>query len=238
MDADEDFLLVDVREPNEYEIVSIPGSVLIPKGDILSGEALASLPKDKPIVLHCKSGARSAEALAALNGRIRRRRACRRRRARLGQAGRSEPAVLLIAPRRRRRGAEPATPAAGPEGPRRTGTFSSASAEPGGGQPVRTASSSACSAAVVATAVSNGSESGWQDRPGRRHRAGQDVVVGLLVDAGAAEDRRVAVAVEGEQPGPARRRRRPLVVRARALSGLYRADEQQRVGRPSVQGPA
>jgi adenylyltransferase/sulfurtransferase len=61
-----DFLLVDVREPAEYEIVRIPGSVLIPKGDILSGEALASLPQDKQIVLHCKSGVRSAEALAAL----------------------------------------------------------------------------------------------------------------------------------------------------------------------------
>jgi len=61
-----DFLLVDVREPAEYEIVRIPGSVLIPKGQILSGEALASLPQDKQIVLHCKSGARSAEALAAL----------------------------------------------------------------------------------------------------------------------------------------------------------------------------
>jgi sulfur-carrier protein adenylyltransferase/sulfurtransferase len=61
-----DFLLVDVREPAEYEIVRIPGSVLVPKGDILSGEALATLPQDKQIVLHCKSGARSAEALAAL----------------------------------------------------------------------------------------------------------------------------------------------------------------------------
>jgi adenylyltransferase/sulfurtransferase len=61
-----DFLLVDVREPAEYEIVRIPGSVLIPKGDILSGEALAALPQDKQIVLHCKSGVRSAEALAAL----------------------------------------------------------------------------------------------------------------------------------------------------------------------------
>jgi adenylyltransferase/sulfurtransferase len=61
-----DFLLVDVREPAEYEIVRIPGSVLVPKGDIVSGEALASLPQDKQIVLHCKSGARSAEALAAL----------------------------------------------------------------------------------------------------------------------------------------------------------------------------
>ena len=66
MDRGEDFYLVDVREPNEYEIVSIPGATLIPKGEILSGAALSSLPQNKPIVLHCKSGARSAEALAAL----------------------------------------------------------------------------------------------------------------------------------------------------------------------------
>jgi len=66
MDAGEDFLLVDVREPAEFEIVSIPGAVLIPKGDILNGSALAQLPQDKQIVLHCKSGVRSAEALAAL----------------------------------------------------------------------------------------------------------------------------------------------------------------------------
>jgi adenylyltransferase/sulfurtransferase len=64
--AGKDFLLVDVREPAEYEIVKIPDSVLIPKGEILSGEALATLPQDRQIVLHCKSGVRSAEALAAL----------------------------------------------------------------------------------------------------------------------------------------------------------------------------
>jgi adenylyltransferase/sulfurtransferase len=67
IDAGEDFLLVDVREPHEYEIVKIPGSVLIPKDRILSGEAFSELPQDKPLVLHCKSGARSAEALAALH---------------------------------------------------------------------------------------------------------------------------------------------------------------------------
>lgn len=63
-----DFLLVDVREPGEYEIVNIPGAVLIPKGRILDGSALAELPHDKPIILHCKSGVRSAECLAALKG--------------------------------------------------------------------------------------------------------------------------------------------------------------------------
>nr|MBA3720706.1 adenylyltransferase/sulfurtransferase MoeZ [Nocardioidaceae bacterium] len=63
-----DFTLVDVREPNEYEINKIHGSVLIPKGDFLTGEALGRLPQDKPVVLHCKTGARSAEALAVLHG--------------------------------------------------------------------------------------------------------------------------------------------------------------------------
>lgn len=67
-DGKRDFLLVDVREPGEYEIVNIPGAVLIPKGRILDGSALAELPHDKPIILHCKSGVRSAECLAALKG--------------------------------------------------------------------------------------------------------------------------------------------------------------------------
>ncbi|QGK68911.1 adenylyltransferase/sulfurtransferase MoeZ [Allosaccharopolyspora coralli] len=66
-DRDEKFELVDVREPHEYEIVKIDGSTLIPKDRILSGEALAELPQDRQIVLHCKSGGRSAEALAALH---------------------------------------------------------------------------------------------------------------------------------------------------------------------------
>ena len=66
LDHGEDIFLIDVREPNEYEIVSIPGAVLIPKGEFLSGAALERLPQDKRIVLHCKSGQRSAEALAVV----------------------------------------------------------------------------------------------------------------------------------------------------------------------------
>ncbi|MFV2177325.1 adenylyltransferase/sulfurtransferase MoeZ [Actinomadura sp. LOL_016] len=65
-DRADDIFLVDVREPNEYEIVSIPGATLIPKGDFLNGSALERLPQDKKIVLHCKSGVRSAEALAVV----------------------------------------------------------------------------------------------------------------------------------------------------------------------------
>jgi adenylyltransferase/sulfurtransferase len=63
-DRGEDFVLVDVREPAEYEIVRIPGSRLIPKGE-LPGR-LSELPLDRPVVLHCKTGVRSAEALATL----------------------------------------------------------------------------------------------------------------------------------------------------------------------------
>ena len=66
LDREEDIFLVDVREPNEYEIVSIPGAVLIPKGEFLSGAALERLPQNKRIVLHCKTGVRSAEALAVV----------------------------------------------------------------------------------------------------------------------------------------------------------------------------
>ena len=67
-DGGRDFVLVDVREPNEYEINKIPGSILIPKGEFLNGNAIGQLPQDTQIVLHCKSGARSAEALAVLKG--------------------------------------------------------------------------------------------------------------------------------------------------------------------------
>lgn len=68
IDSKEDFYLIDVREPSEFEIVRIPGSHLIPKQGFLDGTVLAGLPQDKPIILHCKSGVRSAECLAILKG--------------------------------------------------------------------------------------------------------------------------------------------------------------------------
>jgi len=67
-DDGQDFLLVDVREPNEYEIVSIDGSVLIPKNEFLNGSALEQMPQDRQIVVSCKTGMRSAEVLAVLKG--------------------------------------------------------------------------------------------------------------------------------------------------------------------------
>jgi molybdopterin/thiamine biosynthesis adenylyltransferase/rhodanese-related sulfurtransferase len=66
--GERDFVLIDVREPNEYEINQIPGSILIPKGDFLAGAALEHLPQDKQVVLSCKTGQRSAEVLAVVKG--------------------------------------------------------------------------------------------------------------------------------------------------------------------------
>ena len=66
LDSDKPLYLVDVREPAEWEIVRIPGATLIPKDQILRGDALASLPQDKQLVMYCKTGVRSAETLAAV----------------------------------------------------------------------------------------------------------------------------------------------------------------------------
>ncbi|WP_319804446.1 adenylyltransferase/sulfurtransferase MoeZ [Nocardioides malaquae] len=63
-----DFELIDVREPNEREINEIPGSVLVPRGDFLTGAALERLPESKQVVLYCKTGVRSAEVLAIVKG--------------------------------------------------------------------------------------------------------------------------------------------------------------------------
>jgi adenylyltransferase/sulfurtransferase len=60
-----DFELIDVREPGEASIVSIPGARLIPQGRLLSGEAWGEVPRDREVVFHCKGGVRSASVLAA-----------------------------------------------------------------------------------------------------------------------------------------------------------------------------
>ena len=66
IDSDKPIALIDVREPAEWEIVRIPGATLIPKDEILRGDALAQMPQDKQIVMYCKTGVRSAETLAAV----------------------------------------------------------------------------------------------------------------------------------------------------------------------------
>jgi adenylyltransferase/sulfurtransferase len=66
LDSGKRLALIDVREPAEWDINHIEGAQLIPKSLISSGEGLAQLPPDRMPVLYCKTGVRSAEALAAL----------------------------------------------------------------------------------------------------------------------------------------------------------------------------
>ena len=66
LDSDAKIALIDVREPVEWEINHIEGADLVPKSVIESGEGLARIPHDRIAVLYCKTGVRSAEALAAL----------------------------------------------------------------------------------------------------------------------------------------------------------------------------
>ena len=63
----ENFQLIDVREPFEYEIVNI-GAELIPMGNIIENESKIS--KDKKVVIHCKSGIRSAKAIRDLEDKF------------------------------------------------------------------------------------------------------------------------------------------------------------------------
>ena len=66
--ANDDFILIDVREPDEFASSRIPGSVLIPKARFFDATALDLLPRDKEIILHCRSGVRSAHCLAIIQG--------------------------------------------------------------------------------------------------------------------------------------------------------------------------
>jgi adenylyltransferase/sulfurtransferase len=61
LDAGETPLILDVREPNEYQINRIPGSVLIPLGEL--PRRYQELPRDREIVAQCKMGGRSAKAM-------------------------------------------------------------------------------------------------------------------------------------------------------------------------------
>jgi sulfur-carrier protein adenylyltransferase/sulfurtransferase len=66
MDSGKGLALIDVREPAEWDINHIEGAQLIPQSLINSGEGLARLPQDRMPVLYCKTGVRSAEALAVV----------------------------------------------------------------------------------------------------------------------------------------------------------------------------
>ncbi len=65
----DDFVLIDVRNPNEYEIAKIPGAILIPLPDIENGKGIEQVKaalNGHRLIAHCKMGGRSAKALAIL----------------------------------------------------------------------------------------------------------------------------------------------------------------------------
>ncbi len=63
MDRGDDFQLIDVREPNEYDFANIGGK-LMPLGTVLNNADEIS--RDKQVVVHCRSGKRSGDAIQAL----------------------------------------------------------------------------------------------------------------------------------------------------------------------------
>lgn len=62
----DEITLIDVREPHEYEIVHLDGSVLIPMGEVV--DRVSEIPQEGTVVVLCKVGARSAETLRFLHG--------------------------------------------------------------------------------------------------------------------------------------------------------------------------
>lgn len=66
LDSGKELALIDVREPVEWDINRIEGAELVPNSSINAGEGLGKVPQDRMSVLYCKTGVRSAEALATL----------------------------------------------------------------------------------------------------------------------------------------------------------------------------
>lgn len=62
-----DVLLIDVREPWEYNEAHIPGVTLIPMGEIPN--RLSEIPQDKTVIVSCRSGNRSNQVVEFLQGR-------------------------------------------------------------------------------------------------------------------------------------------------------------------------
>ena len=64
LDRGQGFQIIDVREPSEFEIARIPGTKLIPLGQIV--KRMNEIDPSKNTVMHCKGGVRSAKAIEAL----------------------------------------------------------------------------------------------------------------------------------------------------------------------------
>lgn len=64
LDRGDEIQIIDVREPNEYEIARIPNTKLIPLGQVV--ERMSEIGSDRETIVHCKGGVRSAKAIDAL----------------------------------------------------------------------------------------------------------------------------------------------------------------------------
>jgi adenylyltransferase/sulfurtransferase len=64
IDSGDDLQIIDVREPNEYETARIPGTTLIPLGEVVGRRG--EIDESRETVVHCKGGVRSAKAIEAL----------------------------------------------------------------------------------------------------------------------------------------------------------------------------
>jgi rhodanese-related sulfurtransferase len=64
-DVPDDAYLVDVRNPDEYEVAHVPGAHLVPLAEL--DQRTAEIPKDRTVHVICKSGGRSARAVDFLN---------------------------------------------------------------------------------------------------------------------------------------------------------------------------
>ena len=110
LDRGDNFVLIDVREPHEYQICNIPAAKLIPLGEV--GQRLGELDPEADIVIHCKSGMRSAQACGILKAAGFQARAQHEgRHPRLERPGRPQRTEVLapISPPRARQGTRPAT---------------------------------------------------------------------------------------------------------------------------------
>ena len=61
IDSGDQFVLLDVREPHEFQIGRIPGSILIPLGEL--PKRVSELDAGAEMIVHCKMGGRSAKAI-------------------------------------------------------------------------------------------------------------------------------------------------------------------------------
>lgn len=66
-DENQDFQLIDVREEHEAEVANIGGE-LIPMGEVM--DQVDRIAKDKPVIVHCRSGARSAAIINVLENQF------------------------------------------------------------------------------------------------------------------------------------------------------------------------